>query len=170
MAPFRLDHDELRHELPWLLMQNGPVTKYWRRDGFEEDIAEVQTRGFRVVRFDVSSWADEDAMYSELRDSLGLPDYMGMGFDSLADALTDLDVPEEGGVVVALDSFTETARTDTLLEVLARASRWWLLFGRVFAILLRTDDPGYLGPTSLGATQAQWNRREWLTAKRHPLT
>ena len=60
MAPFRLGHDEYQHELPWRLMLNGPVTKYWRRDGFEEDIAEMQQRGFRVARFDCGSWSDED--------------------------------------------------------------------------------------------------------------
>lgn len=31
MAPFRYGEDEYEHTLPWLLMQNGPVTMYWRR-------------------------------------------------------------------------------------------------------------------------------------------
>lgn len=90
---------------PRLLKQNGPVTKYWRREGFEEDLAEMQARGFRVERFDVRAWADEDAMYCELRDGLGLPGHTGMNFDALADSLTDMDVPQDGGGVIALDNF-----------------------------------------------------------------
>jgi hypothetical protein len=84
VALFRLGHDEYQHELPWLLMRNGPVTKYWRRDEFEEDIAEMASRGFRVAHFDADSWADEDEMYRELRERLGLPASMGMNFDALA--------------------------------------------------------------------------------------
>lgn len=166
MAPFRLGHDELQHELPWLLMQNGPVTKYWKRDGFEEDLAEMERYGFRVARFVVDAWRDEDAMYCELRDELGLPEHMGMNFDALADSLQDMDVPQDGGVVIAFDNFTESSRTDTLLKVLAAASRQWLLFGRLLAVVLRTDNPDYRGPESLGAMPSQWNRREWLDANR----
>ena len=166
VAPFRLGHDELQHELPWLLMQNGPVTKYWRREGFERDVAELQDRGFRVERFDAGAWADEDAMYCEMRDGLGLPSDTGMNFDALADSLEEMDVPVESGVVVALDNFTESRRTDAVLKALGAASRWWLLFGRLFIVVLRTDDPNYGGPDAIGAMPPQWNRREWFNADR----
>jgi len=167
VAPF--DPDAVADELPWLLMESGPVTKYWRRDGFEEDIAELQELGFRVARFDVSSWVDKDAMFTELCCSLRLDHVPGMGFDWLDDTLRSLDVPDEGGLVVALDNFTESAGTNTLLRVFADASRWWLLFGRVFAIALRTDDSDYEGPADLGVTRAHWNYREQLDARRQPL-
>jgi hypothetical protein len=106
MVPFRFGHDELQHELPWLLMQNGPVTKYRRSQGFEEDLAEMQDRGFVVKRFDVCQWTDEVAMYRELRDGLCLPVHTGMNFDGLADSLDDMEVWPDGGVVIALDNFT----------------------------------------------------------------
>jgi hypothetical protein len=168
MAPFRTGHDELQHPLPWRLMQNGPVTKYWRPECFEQDLAALVALEFHVVRFDVASWGDELAMGDALRDGLALPSYTGRSFDALADSLTDVEVSDEGGVVVALDNFTETERFETLLRVLAEASRWWLLFGRLFIVLLRTDDPDYTGPTNLGATAANWNNHEWLAAKRKP--
>jgi hypothetical protein len=38
-------------------------------------------------------------------------------------------VPDDGGLVVALDNCLGTERNDTLLDVVASASRWWLLFG-----------------------------------------
>ena len=108
-------------------------------------------------------------MYVELRDELGNQDYTGMNFDALADSLTDMVVPEEGGVVIALDNFTESRRTDTLLDVLARASRWWLLSGGFLPSSCGRTDPGYRGPDSLGAGQPLWNRREWQDSTRLPL-
>jgi hypothetical protein len=51
-----------------------------------------------------------------------------------------------------------------------RASRWWLRFGRIVVVLLRTDDAEYEGRPDLGATRAQWNGREWMTADRSGVT
>jgi RNAse (barnase) inhibitor barstar len=167
MAPFRLGHDELQHSLPWMLMQNGPVTKYWRREHFNEDIGELTRLEFQVISFDTSAWMHSDAMYESLITKLGMPGYTGHNFDALDDSLTDIEVPEMGGMVVALDNFGASPDNETLLDVLARASRYWLLFGRIFMTLLRTDDASYQGP-GLAATAPSWNRREWLTDKRKP--
>lgn len=46
-------------------------------------------------------------------------------------------------MIVALDNMTEAPRADVLFQVLADASRWWLLLGRIFAVLARTDKPDY---------------------------
>jgi len=167
VTPFRLDHDELLHPLPWRLMQNGPVTKYCGREAFAGDLAELGDLRFRVARFDVQSWDDDILeMRAVLRDELGMPSYTGGNFDAIADSLTDIEVPEEGGLVIALDNFSASGSNETLLDVLATASRYWLLFGRLFIVLFRTDDGKYVGPANLGATPVQWNNREFRSAKR----
>jgi RNAse (barnase) inhibitor barstar len=165
MAPFRHGHDELQHGLPWRLMQNGPITKYLRRDFFEEDTEDLEGLGFEVRRIGRLPWADEGAVHDRLRESLQLPDYTGRNFNALADSLTDIEVPEASGLVAAFDDFEETDGSDLLLQVLAEASRWWLLFGRLVIVLLRIDDPRYEGPV-LGRGHPQWNNREWQSASR----
>jgi hypothetical protein len=72
--------------------------------------------------------------------------------------LTDIGVPETSGVLVALDNFSEAHRGDVLLSVLAAASWWWLLFGRVFCVVLRTDDNQYVGPLVGGAALVERRR------------
>ncbi len=165
MASFRLGHDEVEFELPWRLMQNGPVTLYRRREYFEDDIAELQSREFEIRRFDCLTWDSESAMHDDLRSGLGLPDYTGKNFDALDDSLADIEVPEHSGVMVALDNFSGSRSNEILLQVLANASRWWLLFGRIFGVLVRTDDAPYDGPV-IGAMQCQWNGREWSSGDR----
>jgi hypothetical protein len=64
------------------------------------------------------------------------------------------------------DNFTATDINEVLLDVLAAASRRWLLFGRLLVVLLRTDDAEYEGPAILGAVAACWNGREWPAANR----
>jgi hypothetical protein len=104
-------------------------------------------------------------MFSELKAGLALPAYTGSGMDALADALTDIEIPDASGVVVALDNFNQVSWTHALLDVLAAASRYWLLFGRILMILLRTDDATYVGP-HVGCSVPMWNGREWLNASR----
>jgi hypothetical protein len=112
-------------------------------------------------------WGDDVAkMRAALRDELGMPSYTGSNFNAIADSLTDIDVPEQGGLVVALDNFIASDSNEVLLHVLTAAWRRWLLFGRLLVVLLRTDDGQYEGPTNLGAMTASWNGREWLNAKR----
>lgn len=115
--------------------------------------------------FDCRAWPDEFALHEELRVGLGMPDYTGHSFDALNDSLSEIDVPEESGVMVALDNVTDAPRADVLLDVLAGASRWWLLFGRIFGVLARTDDPNY-APPRVGGMRPAWNGREWLDANR----
>ena len=165
VAPFRIDRDELEHDLPWRLMQNSPVTLYWRREYFEADIRELRERGFVVPSFDCGDWTDEFALHEALRLGLGMPDYTGRNFDALNDSLSEIEVPEESGLMVALDNVTQAPRADVFLDVLANASRWWLLFGRIFGVLARTDDPDYQAPI-VGAMRPHWNGRERLDANR----
>ena len=53
-------------------MQNGPVTLYWRREYFAEDIGVLRQRSFVVPLFDCRAWPDEFALHEELRVGLGM--------------------------------------------------------------------------------------------------
>lgn len=119
MAPFRLRGDELQHELPWLLMQDGPVTMYQRPGLLDQDVAELGRRGFDVRRFDCSRWPDAAVMHTELRQGLGLPEYTGASFDALRDSLTEMEVPDQGGMAIVLQTFAGGERDEALIDVLA---------------------------------------------------
>lgn len=151
-------------------MQGGPVTKYWRREVLAEDLEALEAQGFTIRRLDCASWTNDDRMHKELREELALPRYYGDNLDALDDCLSDtdvIDVPEVGGLAFVLDNFSGSEeRNERLLQVLARTSRYWLLFGRLVAVLLRTDDVRYEGPPDLGATPARWNDQEWMNADR----
>jgi RNAse (barnase) inhibitor barstar len=106
-------------------------------------------------------------MHHEFKREFGFPDQYVENLYSLADRLSDVDIPDESGTVVALEHFDNvTAEPEILLDVLARCSRNWMLFGRRFIVLVQTSDPDYRGPLDLAATPAQWNGREWMTASR----
>ena len=146
-------------------MQNGPITLYRRAEHLEADERELRDRGFDVRSFDCRAWTSEDALHDALRAGLEMPDYTGHNFDALADSLSEIEVSDASGLFLTLDNFTDAPRHEVLLDVLADASRWWLLFGRIFGVLARTDDPQY-SPPPVGATRPHWNGREFLDESR----
>jgi hypothetical protein len=158
VAPFRLNRDELEHDLPWRLMQNGPVTLYWRREYFDEDIGALRERGFVVPSFDCRSGPTNSPATRRYESGSGCPTTPGT-------TSTPSVIRSPRSRSVALDNVTDAPRADVLLDVLASASRWWLLFGRIFGVLARTDNPDY-EPPAVGATRPDRNGREWLAAKR----
>jgi RNAse (barnase) inhibitor barstar len=163
MAPFRLgSHDLGPSTLDWWLMLNGPVSLYLRPEYLDEDLDELRKLGYTVRSFDCSHWTTWEAAHEDLSSGFGLPESWGRNLDALRDVLTDLEVPDDGGMVVVLRAINgELDRVEPVIEALADTSRYWLLFGRRFLVLAQTTDALYRGPSDLGAMPAQWNKREW---------
>jgi hypothetical protein len=163
MAPFRLGYHNLGPStLDWWLMLNGPVSLYWRPEYLAEDSEELRRLGYEVRVLDCSRWTSWDAANDDLESEFGFHESWGRNLNALRDVLTDLDVRDDGGLVVVLRAIDgELDRVEPVIEALADTSRYWLLFGRRFLVLAQTSDPRYRGPSDLGATPAQWNKREW---------
>jgi hypothetical protein len=119
-----------------------------------------------------------EEMHADFQRTLTFPAYYGKNLHALNDSLGDLAVPDEGGFALALvqfDKYTKGPGTaaipsgctqaEIVLEVLARASRRFLLSGRRFLTLVQTDD-ARIRFDNLGCVSAIWNRREWLNKNR----
>ena len=169
MAPFtrkQLDR------LDWSLFQNGSVNMYWRKSFLDEDCAWLAEHGYRVCQTDSAKWPSVAEALRELGVVLEFPDYYGCNLDAFNDCVSDLDVPEHGGVAVVFYRYDRFATSDpksahTILDILATNSRRFMLFGQRLVTLVQTDDPR-LTFRQVGATSVHWNRREWTTASRQP--
>lgn len=173
MASF--DRSQLNRR-DWPLFQNGPVTMYWNKDILREDCSWLSAHDYRICTVESSEWKDQvDALAGlnevlGLGEALGLADFCPTNLDGFRDALSDIDVPNEGGVAIVLlsyDKFTESNRkvAEAILDIMADRSRVFMLFGQRLAVIVQSDDPR-LRFHRLGATAAGWNRREWLNERR----
>lgn len=86
MAAFS-DDPETLERLDWRLLQNGPVTVYWRPEYMREDVAWLKTHGYIVHQFDVAGWNDLARMHGEFQSKLAFPDYYGKNLAALNDCL-----------------------------------------------------------------------------------
>jgi hypothetical protein len=118
-------------------------------------------------------------MHESLQDVFRFPEYYGKNLDALWDCMTDLLVPKEGGVAIVLNSYDvytrgpgssrasgeTTAAAQTVLDIMASASRVMLLTGKRLITLVQSDDPR-MQFGKLGGVSAEWNKREWLNRDR----
>jgi RNAse (barnase) inhibitor barstar len=169
MASFKQDSEEWQR-LDWRLLQNSPITLYFQRPVLEADTAWFVAHGYRVLSLRAEERQSPDELLVELGKLLAFPDYYGRNLDAFNDCLSDVDVPDDGGLVVVLDQFDAFARLNPsfaqrVLDICANNSRRFLLTGLRFVVLVQSDDPR-ISFEPVGASPVMWNPQEWLNSKR----
>jgi RNAse (barnase) inhibitor barstar len=177
LAPFT-ENDLLDAPLDFRILQDGGVALYLNPDILTDDVNWLREHNYQIHSFDCQRWVSEDAMHADWQSVLSFPGYYGRNLDALSDCLTDLSVPDDGGLALVLRSFDSysqgsdaipmhSGRSEArvVLDILAGTSRRFLLLGRRFLTLVQTKDPRARFE-GLGGSTAQWNRREWLNKDR----
>lgn len=169
MASFTQDPEEWQR-LDWRLLQSSPIALYFNREILKEDLSWFASQRYRVLTMETGTCASAEALLEALGECLSFPAYFGRSIDALNDLLSDIDVPDDGGLVLVLydfhgfaSAFRETAQA--ILDVFADNSRQFLLTGRRCLVLVHSGDPR-IAFEPVGTTAVAWNPREWLNSKR----
>ena len=154
-------------------LRDGGIALYRNREWLEGDLQSLAVQRYQLHRIETSAWTSELVMHTSLAEILEFPDYYGKNLNALDECIEELKVPEEGGMALVLDSFDRFVGgagstiedkchlASQLLDILAGASRFYLLTGRRFITLVQTDNPR-LQFEGLGCVGARWNWREGM--------
>jgi RNAse (barnase) inhibitor barstar len=169
MAAFGDDPRD-RERLDWRLLQNGAVALYHRTSVLRQDAEWLRQEGYRLYELDAGDWNTAVAFYRDAKRVLGVPPQYGDNLAILIDALSELDVPADGGVALQFRRYDACARAQrplaqTVLDLIESTSRRFLLTGRRVLGLVQSDDPR-LKFERVGAVPVVWNPREWLDSAR----
>lgn len=177
MAPFT-QPDKYGNRLDWKILRDGGIALYWRREFFDKDLDWFRQENYQMFSFDCTRWASPEEMHTDFQQTLTFPSYYGKNLSALNDCLSDLPVPDVGGIALVLSRFDAYANgpgtdpvasgrpeAEVVLDILARASRYFLLTGRRLLSLVQTDDPR-IRFENLGCVSVIWNQREWLNKSR----
>lgn len=164
--------------LDWQILRDGGIHFYRRSEYLIEDTKWLANHDYDLFEFGCQSWTSQDDMFSDFARVLRLPDYFGRNFDALNECIADLPITENRGAAIVLARFDAYAggagsaptqrmmnEAETVLDIIASASRFHLLNGNRLVALVQTDDPE-LRFGVLGGNTPVWNRREWLNASR----
>ena len=179
MAFFNNSADDWQR-LDWQVLRDGGIALYWRNEYLVEDARWLNEHDYELYELDCAKWFSREDMFADFDQSFHFPDSWGRNFDALNDCMTDLPLDAERGAALILrrfDFYASRSGATTLpsgeveavivLDILAGASRFYLLNGRRLVVLVQSDDAN-LRIERLGGMAPQWNRREWLNANREP--
>lgn len=103
----------------------------WRdADDVDLFLRAAQEAGWRVVPLDTDEADGAEGFLEACSDAFELPDWFGMNWDALDEALADLDLEPFSGVLVVWTGWqelleNEAAAVSTALDVFATALRSW---------------------------------------------
>lgn len=167
MAPFNLSDDSDR--LDWYLLQNGPAVLYFSRSVLAEHAAWLRRHHYGVHQFDCSADDTEDDLHREIGKALGFHGYKRSHLDAFNDFLSQLEIPQEGGLALVFAGFDAVWRKSpdrlwTMLDIIADNARRFLLTGMRLLTLVQSDDEGIgtklkpVGATRIGLNMVEFGR------------
>jgi Barstar (barnase inhibitor) len=175
MSVFGQDDD---NTLDYQVLRDGSVSLYRNLLILEEDLQWFRQRRYRIYRMDCTTWTSEAALHESLQTTFMFPAYYGKNRNALWDSMSDLDIPDDGGVTIVLSSYdvyangagaapspSGTTAAEALLDIFATTSRSMLLIGKRLITLVQSSDPS-IRFGKLGGNEPSWNRREWLDKDR----
>jgi RNAse (barnase) inhibitor barstar len=170
VAPMACFDRENLNRPDWAIFQNGWVAMYWRPEILDHDANWLASNQYNIYRFDCDRWTSKADALMDLGTALNFPEYYGQNLNAFNDCLSGIDVPIDGGVALVLrryDRFAEHSRdiAQLILDICARNSRRFILFGQRLVTLVQSDDPN-LSFDPVGSTSVMWNHREWFNKNR----
>lgn len=159
-----------RDRLDLRLLEGSAVTLYHKASVLSQDVACLQQFGYRLYSLDAAAWKTVPDFHSDAKREFGFADYYSGNLASWIDCLGELDIPDEGGVVIQLRHFDVFAKAEpqfahTLLDSIESTSRRFLLLGKRLLALVQSDDPR-IRFERIGAVPVNWNPREWQDSDR----
>ncbi|WP_419901743.1 hypothetical protein [Kiloniella sp.] len=164
--------DEFSGRADWPLLQNGAVHLYWKPEVYEDAIQSLKTLNYRIMNI---HYENIDQFKSDLSSSLKWQEQFGYSpwdgnLNALNDGIREEPFNSSDRNAICISNYQALASDDKyfafkLLDLIARHSRDYLLFGKVLIGLIQTNDPNFRCE-GIGGTQASWNLSEWKNSSR----
>ncbi|MEX1369423.1 MAG: barstar family protein [Nannocystaceae bacterium] len=162
--PMAVFQPEDCNRLDFEILAEGGVALYFQHEVLGEDLAWLALERYEVVQFDEEALESVEGFHFEARLKLGFPEGYEPTLEDLRDSMSEIEVPDEGGVALVLLGVERIAADDleglrSIVGVISDLSHEFLLTGHRLVTLLQSEDPE-LDLGSLGARSVLWNPRE----------
>jgi len=158
--------------LDWNILRHSAVSLYMKQQLLEDALSWFKSEKYKIHKIDCSEWKKFKFQMSKalnFLENFGCAEWTG-NLDALNDAFSSLNISNDAGTVFCFDGYHHLNKFDQrtaniILDILGRASRDNLLYGKRLIALVQSDDPHISFPV-IGGTAAMWNEKEWLNSSR----
>jgi hypothetical protein len=156
--------------LDWKLMERGAIALYYKSSVLSADLGWFRQQQYLIHELNGFTWQVPADFHAEAQRVLGFPAHYSKNLAGWVDCLSELEIPDHSGMVLAFRRYDAFAKAQpqlaqTILDSIESTSRRFLLTGRRLLALVQSDDPR-IRFERVGALPVTWNPREWLEADR----
>jgi hypothetical protein len=143
---------------------------YHKASVLARDVAWFRAQRYVVYELDASAWSTPERFHADVERVLELPTRYARNLAGWLDALADLPVPDDSGVILQFRRFDRFAAAQrplaqSVLDSIEATSRRLMLTGRRLIALVQSDDPR-IRFERVGAVPVTWNPAEWTDEQR----
>lgn len=147
------------------LLRLSPLTRFADPAMMAEEVRDLAADGYRCVSLDCSAWTSEADFHTAVASALAFPDYYGHNLDAFNDCIKSIECGESRGLVLVFSHWETFARAVgdrawVVLDIIACASRFRLVYGERLLALLHVADPE-LRFEPVGRVGVVLSQREW---------
>ncbi|WP_291146902.1 barstar family protein [Flavobacterium sp. UBA7680] len=126
--------------LDYTIMARGFVKPYNDYQILKNDTDWLISEGYNILNFDCTEWSNKEFMHNSLHSKFDFPVYYGHNWDALQECLNEIEI-KENGLVVVFDNLDimNIKLAHTLIDVFVSSAQRHLIFSERLLILIKVE-------------------------------
>lgn len=135
-----VNEPETWKRLDYTIMARGFVKPFDDYKLLKENTDWLISENYKIITFDCAEWTNKEAMHHSLHSKFDFPVYYGHNWDALHECLNEIEI-EDNGLVVVFDKLDEVnfKIANTLIDVFVSSAQRHLIFCQRLLILIKVQ-------------------------------
>ncbi|MCC9071335.1 barstar family protein [Flavobacterium sp. F-65] len=130
--------------LDYEIIASGFLKPYNDYSVLGNDTEWLHSEGYKIITFDCSEWVNNEMLHNSLHSKFDFPVYYGHNWDALQECLNEIEI-QDNGLVVVFDSLDtiNIKNAHMLIDIFVSSAQRHLIFSQRLLILIKVESRNF---------------------------